>query len=307
MFSKKLTRSALGALLALALVSPLLAGVAAVPVEAEAAPAETAAPVESAAPVEETPAAESAEPVKTYPVRVNGVAMTEDPMVVGVNGVTYVSARAIAQALDPMVQTIWDGKTAKLVHWGLVDLYATPGMNYVIANERYLFVPNLVQVQNGSILLPLDVVCKVFDATYVYNPGDCSFDLTTGSGALTPGWQFYNSEDLTWLSHIIYAESGNQPLSGKIAVGNVVLNRVKDSRFPNTVKGVVFQRNQFTPAATGAIYRTPNAESVLAAKLCLDGAVSLNNVLWFNQKGLHTWASSHRAFVATIAGHSFYA
>ena len=296
MFSKKSTRSALAALLALTLVSPLVAAVAAAPVEAEVPAVEA-----SAAPME------TAEPVKTYPVLVNGVAMTEDPMLTAINGVTYVAARPVAQALDSMVQTSWDGKTAKLVHWGLVDLYATPGMNYVVANERYLFVPTLVQLKDGSVLLPLDVVCKVFDATYVYNRDADVFELTTGSGALTPGWQFYNSEDLNWLSRIIYAESGNQPLSGKIAVGNVVLNRVGDSRFPNTVKGVVFQRNQFTPVSNGSIYRTPNAESVLAAKLCLDGAVSLNNVLWFNQKGLHTWASSHRPFVATIAGHSFYA
>ena len=61
-------------------------------------------------------------------------------------------------------------------------------------------------------------------------------------------------------------------MEGKIAVGNVVLNRVNDPRFPNTVYGVVFQRNQFTPAMTGTINRTPNESSVIAAKLCLEGA-----------------------------------
>ena len=225
-------------------------------------------------------------------------------MVTDVNGTTYVAARAVAQALDPMVQAYWDGKTAKLVHWNLVDLIATPGMCYVEANARYLYVPETVQAKNGAVMLPLDVVCKVFDATCVAN-GDGTFDLTTGSGALAYGGQFYDSNDLYWLSRIINAESGNQPLSGKIAVGNVILNRVKDSRFPGTVKGVIYQKNQFTPVSNGAINKTPNAESVIAAKLCLDGAVSLDNVLWFNRAGLRCWAARNRPFVATIAGHSF--
>ena len=89
---------------------------------------------------------------------------------------------------------------------------------------------------------------------------------------LASGDTFYNSESLYWLSRIIYAESGNQPLEGKIAVGNVVLNRVAHPQFPNTVKGVIFQANQFTPVQNGSINRTPSSESVIAAKLCLDGA-----------------------------------
>ena len=90
-------------------------------------------------------------------------------------------------------------------------------------------------------------------------------------------------------------------------MGNVVLNRTKDSRFPNTVKGVICQKNQFSPVANGSINKTPNAESVLAAKLCLDGAVSLDGVLYFNQANLRCWAARNRTYVATIAGHSFYA
>src|SRR5699024_12370625 len=70
------------------------------------------------------------------------------------------------------------------------------------------------------------------------------------------------------ISRLIYAESGNQPLEGKIAVGNVVLNRVASPLFPNTVADVIYQPNQFSPAGSGHLSRTPNAESVVAAKLC---------------------------------------
>lgn len=282
MFMKNTTRSALALLLALALVVPMIAGVSA------------------------APTAEAAQAQATYNIRVNSVAMTQDPQITYVNGIAYAAIRPVAQALDPMVEVLWDGQTATLVHWGVMSLTATPGMSYVVTNERYLYVPNQVVTVNGSVMLPLDVLCKAFDATCISH-ADGSFDLFTGSGALAYGGQFYDSSDLYWLSRIINAESGNQPLNGKIAVGNVILNRVKDSRFPNSVYSVIFQKNQFTPARTGSINRTPNAESVLAAKLCLDGAVALDNVLYFNQKGLRCWAASNRPFVATIAGHNFYA
>lgn len=298
MFMKKSTRSALVLLVALTFVAPVISAVSSLPAPQVAAAAEAAS--------------QSVEQIQlqsqvTYPsVRVNGAPMTADPMVTDVNGETYVSLRAVAQALDSDVEAIWDGRQAKVVHWGVVDVIAVPGQCYVTANERCLYVPNGVQTANGSVLVPLATVCKAFDASYVAN-GDGTFDLTRGSGAIAPAGQFYNADDLYWLSHIINAESGNQPLSGKMAVGNVVLNRVADSRFPDTVKGVVFQKNQFTPVKNGTINKTPNAESVLAAKLCLDGGEALEGVLWFNVKGLKSWASRNRPVVATIAGHTFFA
>ena len=111
------------------------------------------------------------------------------------------------------------------------------------------------------------------------------------------------------LSRIIYAESGNQSLDGKIAVGNVVLNRVASPRFPNTVYEVIFQRNQFTPAMTGSINRTPSAESVIAAKLCLDGANTAGDALYFVNPNMspYSWASRNRPYVATIGAHAFFA
>lgn len=244
--------------------------------------------------------------ITTYPIRVNGLAMTQDPMITNVNGETYVALRAVAQALDEHMEISWDGAQAVMVHWGLVDLSAKPGQKYIVANQRYLYVPQGVQTRSGSVLVPLETLCKALDATCV-PAADGSYDLTTGSGAILPGGQFYNQDDLYWLSRIIYAESGNQPLNGKIAVGNVVLNRVNSPRFPNTIHGVIYQKNQFSPVANGSINRTPNAESVLAAKLCLDGGVALDDVLWFNRAGLKSWASRNCSFVATIAEHSFYA
>ncbi len=305
MFTKKTTRSALVLLVVLALAAPIISAVSSLPVAPEAN-VEVAAVASNdvETPVEEQIQLQSQ--ITYDSVRVDGVPMTADPMVTDVEGETYVSLRAVSQALDSAVQAIWDGQQAKVVHWGVVDVIAVPGACYVTANDRCLYVPHGVQTADGAVLVPLATLCKAFDASYVAND-DGTFDLTRGSGAIIPAWEFYDNDDLYWLSHIINAESGNQPLSGKMAVGNVVLNRVADSRFPDTVKGVVFQKNQFTPVRNGSINKTPNAESVLAAKLCLDGGEALEGVLWFNVKGLSSWASRNRPVVATIAGHTFFA
>ena len=133
--------------------------------------------------------------------------------------------------------------------------------------------------------------------------------VTRGSGAAKSGSAYYNSDDLFWLSRVIYTESGNQPLEGKMAVGNVVLNRVKHPSFANTIEGVLAQKNQFTTYWSGHIGRsTPNAESVIAAKLVLDGGVveEVKNALYFDSTG-NSWASRNRTCVAVIGGHRFYA
>lgn len=71
--------------------------------------------------------------------------------------------------------------------------------------------------------------------------------------AATKRKKSYNNYQLKLLSSIIYCESGWEPYSGKLAVGIVIVNRVKSSAFPNTLKGVVYQPYQFSPARSGAL------------------------------------------------------
>lgn len=65
----------------------------------------------------------------------------------------------------------------------------------------------------------------------------------------------YSEADLRLLSCLIYCEAGSESYNGKLAVGIVVMNRKSSSRFPNTVKGVIFQRYQFGPVRNGSLNR----------------------------------------------------
>ena len=95
-------------------------------------------------------------------------------------------------------------------------------------------------------------------------------------------------------------------------MGNVVLNRVASKSFPNTVKGVVFEVNsgvyQFTPAANGSIHDSPTEESVIAAKLVLDGASAASDALYFfnPSKTSASWIVRNRTYLVTIGNHAFY-
>lgn len=219
---------------------------------------------------------------------------------------TYVSLRSVTMALRPDATVTWDGDHASVTASGL-SITVYPNQKYMIANGRYLYLPYGVRFINNCTMVPVRELVKALGAQVWWDSTDGNIFITSGTGAIVSGEEYYAADALYWLSHIINAESGNQPLEGKIGVGNVIFNRVKSASFPNTIYEVIFQRNQFTPASNGSIYKEPNAESIIAAKLCLDGAVVLPNALWFNTASCSSWASRHKSYVATIGAHSFYA
>ena len=120
------------------------------------------------------------------------------------------------------------------------------------------------------------------------------------------------NEDLYWLSRIIHAEAQGESYEGKVAVGNVIVNRVNSGKFPNTIKGVVFDKQdgytQFSPVIDGTIYNTPNAESIKAATAVLNGARPVGNALYFlnPRKSTNFWITQNRQYIKTIGLHDFY-
>jgi len=225
------------------------------------------------------------------------------------DGVTYVALAPMAKELDESVQIGWDGSSSTVtVKSSKLSLTAKVGQLYIQANGRYLYVPEGVQMVGGKVTVPLSVLVKAFDARLSWDAASGTVVVNRGSGAIQSGDSYYNQDDLFWLSRIIQAGCGNQPLEGRMAVGNVVLNRVKNPAFPSTVKGVLSQKNQFTTWKNGALAnRTPNATSVIAAKLVLDGGEveSTKGATFFDSKS-NSWAARNKTCVAVIGNHKFY-
>lgn len=223
------------------------------------------------------------------------------------NGTTYVALAPMAKAMDSGAQCSWDGKTCT-VKTGRLTISATVGNTYMTANGRYFYVPEGITQSGNNVIVPLWTVTRAFDAKLSWDGATGTVLISRGSGAIRSGDSFYNQTDLFWLSRVIFAESGNQSLEGKIAVGNVVMNRVANPAYPNTIKGVIAQRNQFSTYQNGNLAnRTPNSSSVIAAKLVLDGAevASVKGATHFDSC-TSSWASRNLTCLGKIGAHRFY-
>jgi len=103
-----------------------------------------------------------------------------------------------------------------------------------------------------------------------------------GAGSVeTEAEKPYTDEDLYILSHIISAEAGNCSEDMMLSVGSVVLNRVQDDRFPDTIEEVVFQQGQYSPTWNGAYYAEPTEAACEVAKTLLEEGPTIDpSVVW---------------------------
>lgn len=228
------------------------------------------------------------------------------------NSTTYVAIRDFSDHMG--AESIeWNDKTKTVsVKADEITINAENSSNYIIANGRYLWAPTGIINISGSIFVPLRPISKAFNAEVSWNSETFSAKVIKGKGHIVSGDKYYDPDDLYWLSRIISAEAGVEPFYGKIAVGTVVMNRVKSMQYPDSIYGVIFDKKfgvQFTPAANGTVYNTPDSDSITAAKLCLDGASVSDKVLFFvNEKiAENSWVQDNRDFVAAIGNHNFYA
>ena len=226
------------------------------------------------------------------------------------DGVTYVPIRPVCEALGASVY--WDNqsKTVTVLAPGL-QLNARAGDRYLEANGRYFYIEKGCHFADGRFMVPARVLAEAFGAEIAWKNSVGGVVVSGGGMPVAAGDEFYDSEDIYWLSRIIYAEAGGESLEGKIAVGNVVLNRVEDASFPDTVEDVIFDKRsgiQFSPAYSGAIYNTPTQECIIAAKLALEGVDIVGECLYFTSAwaASSSWAGRNREFYARIDDQVFF-
>lgn len=115
----------------------------------------------------------------------------------------------------------------------------------------------------------------------------------------------FTDEDILWLSRINWVEAKDGSVLKKIAVANVVLNRVRSDRFPNTIKEVIFQKGQFPPAyKKGFKTFTPPEESFEASRRAINGENNADECLFFNMVPFPS--KSKEEFFGNIEGDYFY-
>ncbi len=180
------------------------------------------------------------------------------------------------------VRTIQD----KLKRWGYYDgtVDGIYGSKTVEAVKRF-------QRKNG---LTADGVCG--------NATLRALGISTGGSAAGAG----QSDDLYLLAKMISAEARGEPYVGQVAVGAVILNRVRHPSFPNTIAGVLYQPGAFTALADGQFRLEPEEESRRAARDAMNGWDPSGGAIYYYNpaKSTSSWIFS-RETIAVIGKHVF--
>lgn len=119
-----------------------------------------------------------------------------------------------------------------------------------------------------------------------------------------------SEEELLLLQKIVMAEAEGEPYEGKVAVANVVLNRLRSANFPDTITKVIYQKSQFSPVANGRLKRvTPNEDTIKAVNAALSGVKEVpDDTYFFLSLKLAQDLTVHHSqeYVKTIGNHTFY-
>ena len=122
----------------------------------------------------------------------------------------------------------------------------------------------------------------------------------------------YSESDYNVLLRIVQAEAGNCDIEGRVMVANVILNRVENDSFPNTITKVVYQKHQFSPVSNGSIKRCRvTAETVEAVGRALSGEDLTDGALYFmnrhaSSKKNASWFDRHLEFLFKHGNHEFF-
>ncbi|WP_425807914.1 cell wall hydrolase [Desulfitobacterium sp. Sab5] len=130
-----------------------------------------------------------------------------------------------------------------------------------------------------------------------------------GNNKLSDGKQNNDAitkNDLELLARLIYAEARGEDFEGQVAVGAVVLNRLKDAHFPKTIQDVVFQPGAFTAVVDKQIHLIPDEEAYRAAEAALSGKDPSGGALYYFNPKIATdrWIKS-RPVIKQIGNHTF--
>lgn len=232
--------------------------------------------------------------------------------VFNLGGITYVPMFAFADWLGYFTYSYDSKKATAIINGENLEITAHAGDLYIMANDRYFYTGREVIEFGGEIYVPILPITKALNSRVQWREDMASFYVSSGdTRLLKSGSQVYREDEVYWLARIISAEARGESMTGKLAVGNVVLNRVRSSMFPNTIYGVIFDKKygvQFSPVANGTIYNTPTADSIIAAKMCLEGYSLSSDILYFVNpvKSPNSWIAQNRTYAFTEGNHAFF-
>lgn len=261
-------------------------------------------------------------------IKVNNKYIASDVTPFIKSGTTYVPIRFVANALN-VDYVNWNSNNQSVsIKDSDTSILLFVNKNYAYVNNEYKTLTNNALLVNERTFVPIRFISEILGADVKWNEDTYTVSITTNSNQNTTSsspsknpsnsssnnsvTNNYDQDAVYWLSRIIEAEAGGEPFKGKVAVGEVILNRVESEEFPDTIWEVIFDKQfgiQFEPVANGSIYNTPSKDSINAAKTALSGSNYVGDSLYFLNPTIaeSNWIVKNRKFYTTIANHDFYA
>jgi N-acetylmuramoyl-L-alanine amidase len=245
----------------------------------------------------------------TVKVNRNCIAMDTLPYIAGNR--TMVPLRFVSQALGAEVE--WVGEERKIIITdvdNVIEMWI--GSSVFLVNGEAKTMDTAPQLnEDNRTMVPVRFVTENLGCNVEWHEPTYSVLLTKEDAAVPAAFidnRSYTDDDIIWLSRIITVEGRGLPLDGKVAIGNVVLNRKKSSSFPNTIHDVIFQIDvhvQFPPAhKEGFRELEASGSSVIAAKMALEGINNISSCLFFNNAPFKSKSESD--LYRIIEGEYFY-
>lgn len=221
------------------------------------------------------------------------------------DNITYLPIRHAAEFLHTEVE--WDAatNTASLHSVPLYVMSETDSLDHI--SQQFDTTVELLKERNDLIPAEIEpgeqlkvVIPSIMEEKIEYVEPEPA--AATESVAATE-----NHPDLFLLAQIIQVEAGYESFEGQVAVGSVIINRVKDAGFPNSIREVIYAPRQFPPAHNGLLAKAEPSESVMkAAKAVLNGENNVEGALYFHNPKVSSgtfWDSL--TTVANIGNHRF--
>ncbi len=230
------------------------------------------------------------------------------------NGFAMLPIRALADALCAQrVEWNEDTSSATITKNGTTIVLKKNQKNATV-NGKPVKLDAAAVIQADRFYVPVRFAAETFQTTVSWDAEAYMVHITAPDVVVPTsmiGARGYSDDDLYWLSRIVNAESQGESMKGKIAVANVVLNRVKSNLYANNIYDVIFDRNygvQFTPILNGTIYHKPLGDSIVAAKRALRGENHAGESLYFLNPDIaeNFWIINNRTYLKSIGNHDFY-
>jgi LysM repeat protein len=229
------------------------------------------------------------------------------------DGDTYFSLRLLAESMNASVEWDAEAKVASVqaepayvveegdTLWGIAEAHETTPRELMLRNGMTDIA--LAIGQPLKLVVPefLDPVAQAQARAEAKADAAASKEVKASQAEAQ-----IDPEDLALLAKLVQVEAGYEPYEGKLAVANVVMNRVKLSRFPDTVKGVIYAPGQFPPAKNGLMAKAKASEdSIKAAKAALSGENNVPGAVYFFNPKLEPDKAKKLTKVKQIGHHMF--